>query len=327
MVYSQPFFPMNFFKNTLLIPVLSIILTSCTTKEIAFTDPLENNRDTTVIAGDDFFNHVNGRWFKYNPIPDTESTNGIFKTVDDTINAQIHSVCENAAKDSGAKKGSNQQKIGDFYASGMDTVAIEKANIQSLKPYLKCIDTITNVSSLFGAIGYLNSIGVTPTFSLNIWQDDKITTKNAIWLTQGGLGLDNRDYYFNTDTETANIRKAYEKHIAAIFRETGSVAAIQNAATVMQIETELAKASRKIEALRDPNANYNKMDLKHLNTLTPNINWNTVIRQFGIVKADTIIMGQPEFYITLNKIKYFLEYCFLMFRIFCKFIQTKSNKI
>jgi putative endopeptidase len=283
---------------------IAAALISCGSKEeVAFNDPLVTHRDTTVSPADDFFRYANGSWFKSNPIPGSERSNGIFRTIEDTINAQVKRICENAAKNKDAAKGSNEQKIGDFYASGMDTVAIEKLGLLPLAADLKRIDAVKDVPSLMAAISHLHTIGASPAFSFYVSQDDKISSKYAVFFSQGGLGLGDRDYYFNNDTETANIRTEYVKHLQAMMQLMGADAptAQKEAATIMKIETELAKSSRKLEALRDPVKNYNKMTLGQFKALTPNIDWTTVMPALGVAKADTVIVGQPEFYSTLNK--------------------------
>ena len=277
---------------------------SCSQKETHFEDPILTHRDTTVNPGDDFFHYANGNWFKENPIPSTESSNGIFRTIGDTINAQIKNICEKSAANKDAAKGSNEQKIGDFYASGMDTLSIEKAGLKPLAGAFSKIEAINDVPTLMNTIGYLHTIGAGPAFSFYVGQDDKISSKNALFFGQGGLGLGNRDYYFNTDAETVKIRTEYVKHLQTILQLTGEdpETAKNAAATIMKLETDLAKNSRKLEALRDPIKNYNKMTLAQFKSSTPSIAWENVLPQLGITKADTVIVGQPEFYKGLDKI-------------------------
>lgn len=292
-------------RNKLTISMLSALFAiSCTKKEIQYEDPLLTNRDTTVNPGDDFFHYANGSWFKKYPIPSTESSNGIFRTIGDTINAQIKNICEKSAENKAAAKGSNEQKIGDFYASGMDTLSIEKAGLKPLAAPLAKIETITDVPTLMNTIGYLHTIGAGPAFSFYVGQDDKISSKNALFFAQGGLSLGNRDYYFNTDAETVTIRTEYVKHLQKMMQLIGDDATTaKNAAiTIMKLETDLAKNSRKLEALRDPIKNYNKMTLMQFKATTPSIDWKNVLPQLGITKADTVIVGQPEFYKGLDKI-------------------------
>jgi putative endopeptidase len=298
---------MNFIKKTVALSILSLSICSCKeNKEKEFDinapDALSTNRDTLVNPSDDFFMYANGGWFKQNPIPDTEKSNGIFRTIQDTINNQVKQICEKSGSDKSAEKGSNQQKIGDFYASGMDTIAINKLGLAPLKEEIEKIDAISDTGTLLSAMAHLHTIGASPAFSFYLSQDDKISIKYALFFGQGGLGLGDRDYYFNTDAETVNIRKEYVNHLQAMSKFLGNDEATsqKNAATIMKFETDLAKASRKLEALRDPEKNYNKMSIASLNKLTPNISWDKALPLMGVKKADSVIVGQPEFYKALN---------------------------
>ncbi len=293
------------FKNILIISFFSaFLLVSCNKKELQFEDPLITNRDTTVSPSEDFFHYANGGWFKKHPIPNSESSNGIFRMIGDTINAQIKDICEKSSKNTEAAKGSNEQKIGDFYASGMDTLSIEKLGLKPLLSEFNRIDAINDIPSLMNTIGYLHTIGASPAFSFYVSQDDKISSKHALFFGQGGLGLGERDYYFNTDEQTIKIRNEYANHLQVMMQFLGNDATVaKNAsATILKIETDLAKTSRKLEALRDPVKNYNKMSLAQFKASTPTIAWENVLPQLGITKADTVIVGQPEFYKGLNKI-------------------------
>ena len=288
-------------KNSRILIILivaSLNFLSCNKKEVELSDPLVTNRDTLVNPADDFFKYANGGWFKNNPIPSTEQSNGIFRTIADTINNQIKQICEKSSQDESAEVGSNKQKIGDFYASGMDSIAINKAGILPLKSEFAKIDAIKDVPSLLTSIAHLHTIGASPAFSFYLGQDDKISTKYALFLGQGGLGLGNRDYYFNTDEQTVKIRTEYVKHLQAMLKLIGQNEA--SATSIMKLETDLAKASRKLEDLRDPIKNYNKMTVVSLGKITPNINWNSIFPVLGVVKADSVIVGQPEFYKALN---------------------------
>lgn len=278
-----------------------VVLTSCAKKQADFQDPLVTNRDTLVNPADDFFNYANGGWFKKHPIPSSEKSNGIFRMIQDTINNQIKTICLESAE-ANAEKGSNKQKIGDFYASGMDSITIDKLGISPLKNELTKIESIKDVKDLLQTFAFFHTQGAAPAFNFYVGQDDKISSKNALFLSQGGLGLGQRSYYFDTDAETKKIRDAYVKHMAKIFLLAGDKQQVanENAALVMKMETELAKNSRKIEDLRDPIKNYNKMTVSQLNSLTPNMDWKSIFIHLHIKNADSVIVGQPEFYKGLN---------------------------
>ncbi|WP_300568976.1 M13 family metallopeptidase [Flavobacterium sp.] len=295
---------MRFNKTFLLLSGVMLLAVSCK-KDNDFDptalDALATNRDTLVNPADDFFAYANGGWFKQNPIPDSERSNGIFRTIQDTINNQVKQICEKSAA-ANAEKGSNKQKIGDFYASGMDTLAIDKAGITPLKLELAKIDAVKDIPTLLSSIAHLNTIGANPAFSFYLAQDDKISTKYALFFQQGGIGLGDRDYYFNTDEQTVTIRNEYVKHLQAMSQLMGNdeVTAKANASVIMKLETDLAKASRKLEALRDPIKNYNKMSLAQFKSVTPNIAWDKFLPAVNVAKADSVIVGQPEFYKALN---------------------------
>lgn len=296
---------MNYKKIAILLTGVALSVTSCK-KDKEFDsnapDVLVTNRDTLIDPSDDFFSYANGGWFKKNPIPDSERSNGIFRTIGDTINSQIRQICEKSAAEN-AEKGTNKQKIGDFYASGMDTITIDKNGINPLKNELAKIDAIKDVSSLLNSIAHLHTIGASPAFGFYVGQDDKISTKYALFFSQGGLGMGNRDYYFNTDKETSTIRAEYVKHLEAMSKLMGNDASSSklNAQVIMKLETELANNSRKLEDLRDPIKNYNKMSLTQFKLATPNIAWDKMLLGMSIKKADTVIVGQPEFYKALDK--------------------------
>ena len=281
----------------------ALCVTSCSKKEASQDDPIITHQDTTVNPSDDFFMYANGGWFNQNPIPASERSNGIFRTIGDTINAQIKQICEKSAKNTSAAKGSNEQKIGDFYAAGMDTVTIDKLGITPLKSEIDKIKAVKDIPTLLASISHLHTIGANPAFGIYVGQDDKISDKYAVIMYQGGLSLGNRDYYFNSDQETVNIRNEYVKHLQAMAELSGysKEVAQQNAATIMKMETEMAKNSRKLEALRDPIKNYNKMSMEAFSATTPNIDWKSITSSMGLKNVDTLIIGQPEFYKALNQ--------------------------
>lgn len=296
---------MKFNTLALIFAGVALITTSCK-KEKEFDpnapDALVTNRDTLANPSDDFFAYANGGWFKQNPIPETEKSNGIFRTIQDTINNQIKSICEKSAAEH-AEKGSNKQKIGDFFASGMDTIAIDKSGITPLKSELAKIDAVKDVFSLLNEVAHLHTIGASPAFGFYLGQDDKISTKYALFFSQGGLGMGNRDYYFDTDKETTTIRNEYVKHLAAmsVLMGNDTKTAQKNAQSIMKLETELANNSRKLADLRDPLHNYNKMSLLQFKAITPNMDWSKLLPVMQVNKADSVIVGQPEFYKALDK--------------------------
>lgn len=265
-------------------------------------DPLTEHIDNSIPPGKNFFMFANNNWFRQHPIPSSESSNGIFRTIEDTINEAVKKICESSAADINVPKGSNKQKIGDFYFSGMDTVSIEKAGTMPITAVLRNIDEIKNTRDLLHIVAQLNTSDEETLFGFDVNRDDKNSSKYVVHLTQCRLGLPERDYYFNKDSRTTNIRAEYMKHINSMFQLLGADEknALKNSEKIMEVETALAKASRKMEDLRDPYKNYNKMSIAEVNKLTPSINWITMMSDLGLKNVDTIIVGQPEFFTALE---------------------------
>ncbi len=265
------------------------------------TDMLAAHLDTSVSAAEDFFEYANGGWIKQNPIPASESGWGIGNLVQEEIYNRLKKINEDAVT-AKAADGSVSQKIGDFWQSAMDTVALNNAGITPLKNDLDKINAIQNTTDLLNEAAALKMEGVNCFFGDYVAQDDKNSEMMAYKLDQGGLGMPNRDYYFKTDARTEQIRMAYKQYLLKTFKQLGNddAAAQKNATAVYALETKLATASRKLEDLRDPYKNYNKMNVADLSKLAANINWNDFTKNIGIVKLDSVIVGQPEFYTALN---------------------------
>ncbi|MES2278061.1 MAG: M13 family metallopeptidase [Bacteroidota bacterium] len=273
------------------------------TPDYAAHDAVFKNMDTTVKPGDDFFQYANGGWLKKNPIPAAYSAWGIGNVVREDIRDRLKKINEDALKTK-ADKGTSTQKIGDFYFSGMDTVNIEKQGIEPLKGELAKIDAIKDLNSLQDEFAHLSSIGVTTPIGAYVGQDEKNSDKIVLHLGQDGIGLPNRDYYFNTDEHSTTIRNDYQqKHLPAVFGLLRLYPESADAATkkTYALEKSLADSSRKLQDLRDPYHNYNKMPVADLSKLAPDINWKKLLENMSFGKADTVIVGQPEYYRAVNK--------------------------
>ncbi|MCY7409141.1 MAG: M13 family metallopeptidase, partial [Chitinophagales bacterium] len=179
-----------------------------------------------------------------------------------------------------------------------DSTTIDKQGITPLLAEFKKIDAIQSRNDVLQEIAYLQTINISALFSLAPYQDEKNSEKVAVHLFQGGIGLPDRDFYFDKDSHYETIRTEYLIHMQKMFVLLGddSVKAKEEAAVVMRMETGLANASRKLEDLRDPQANYNKMTVSKMNKLTPSIDWKTMLANIGAPKTDTVIVGQPEFF-------------------------------
>ncbi|QKG58284.1 M13 family metallopeptidase [Hymenobacter sp. BRD128] len=296
-------------KNLLALPLLAALATACNSSSTSSAsagkqpDLLRAALDTTVAPGDDFFSYANGTWIKNHPIPASESNSGIGIEVQKEVYARLRATSVEAAK-ANAAAGSNQQKIGDFWAIGIDSVKANQLGYTPIKPELDRIAAIKTTADVPGVVAHEIQLGVRALIGPRVSQDEKNSDKMALYLHQSGLGLPNRDYYFNSDNRTKGIRRAYVRHVASMFKLLGqdSTTANASAAKVMALETGLAKSSRKLADLRDPYKNYNKMTLAQLDKLTPGIDWKSWFGQLGATSVDTVIVGQPEFYQTVGQL-------------------------
>jgi putative endopeptidase len=266
-------------------------------------DPIYKNLDTSVSPGTDFFLYANGGWIKRNPIPPAYSSWGIGNEVTEEIRDKLKKINEDALK-ANAPKGSTTQKIGDFYYSGLDSAGIEKAGLTSLQAQLSLIDKAQNAQDILYAAAILTTTGTRNFIGMHVGQDDKNSTKMMVQLGQTGLGLPNRDYYFKTDARTSRIRTDYtDKYLPTLLKLSGwdEAKSAAGAKSAYTIEKFLADSSRKLEDLRDPYHNYNKITVAALNKLTPDINWTTLFKTMELKPVDSVIVGQPEFYVAVNK--------------------------
>ncbi|MEI6433228.1 MAG: M13 family metallopeptidase [Bacteroidota bacterium] len=265
-------------------------------------DALVSHIDSTLKAGDDFFLFANGKWFKENPIPATEQSNGLWQLIQDTINSQIRNICESSATINNAPAGTARQKIGDFFFSGMDSVSRNKSGITGLKPDFDRIDRISDMKGVISEAAYIHTVSGSPIFGFYVGQDDKISSKNAVYISQDGLSLPDRSFYFDMDSRAVMIRGKFVEHLFNMFRIMGYNNEVAKFAAdrVMKLETAIASKSRKLEETRDPLKNYNKFPLDHLIAISPNIDWSLFFQNVGVQKVDSVIVGQPEFISAVN---------------------------
>lgn len=263
-------------------------------------DILKANLDTTVNPANDFFDYANGGWIKNNPIPDEQKSWGIAYLVQEDLYNRLKTINEKAVQE---QDNNIAKKIAAFWKSGTDSVAINKNGIAAIQPEIQMIDRIATKEDVLKVMAELNKRGISTLFSTYVGQDDMNSEKMALMLAQGGLGLPNRDYYFNTDERTKKIREAYPGHIEKMFN-LAALAPLSETKVIsegiMKLETRLARSSRKLEDLRDPYKNYNKLSIDALKKLAPNMDWTQWLSTMAINNLDTVIVGQPEFFRELN---------------------------
>ncbi len=289
-------------KKLLAFTLACCYLLACNNKSTTTKpDILAANLDSTISPGTDFFDYANGGWIKRNPIPGEQSAWGIGNLVIEENLKRLREISEKAAT-ANAAKGSNDQKIGDFWTMAMDSAKIEADGLKPIQPLLDKVNAITDVKSLLNTVSELKKTGSNTLFSDYVYQDAKKSDVMAYNLTQGGLGLPEREYYFKPDSATINIRNEYVKYITRLLTMAGEDATVAatSAKNILALETKLATASRKIEDLRDPYKNYNKMAITDLGKMAGNIDWVSYLNNTGVQKVDSVIVGQPEFFTALN---------------------------
>ncbi len=266
-------------------------------------DPLHPSWfDTSVSPAQNFYQHANGGWRKTHPIPAAYSSWSTFNILQIRNEKIIRRLIQDAASSHGAP-GSAAQKVGDFYASGMNEKLIEQVGMGALSPELDGISGIRNLADLQREVAHLQMIGVDAMFGVGEMQDFKDSTKVIGVAGQGGIGLPDRDYYLKQDPKFKQTRALYVAHVARTFQllGDGQELAAREAATVMAIETRLATASMSRIEQRNPRAIYHVMSLAELDQSTPNFSWRDYFREIGYPGIESINLAMPKFFGTLGK--------------------------
>lgn len=295
------------FKKTFNIPMAAcalLMMAACNSPETNTelkSGIILKNMDTTVNPGDNFTAYVNGTWMKNTKIPSDKASYGIGAMVNDKAQEDVKNIIEQAAKGNPAA-GTDEQKIGDFYASYMNMKVRDSIGIQPLDAEFKKIDAITSTKDLANYFAYANKVGFKVPFNLSVMEDLKDPKKYMLYTWQGGLGLPDREYYFLKDTKSEDIRSKYVAHIEKMLTLAGIPDAKTKAVQIMQLETSLAAKQMKKEETRNIVALYNSYPIKNFATLTPNFDWPTFLAEAGVKNHDTLIITQVAYTKDLNAI-------------------------
>ncbi len=258
--------------------------------------------DTTVNPGDNFFEYANGKWMKATVIPDDQSGWGSFYTLSEENTKNLKGILEDAEK-ANAANGTAQQKLGMYYSSGMDTATIEKLGAEPLKPVLAKIAAVGNNQGLTTLLAELAPTDEAGLLGMYVGADEKNSVKNIASFYQAGLSLPEKEYYFKTDSSSKAARAGFIAYAKTLFVLTGldTAAAAKNAASLLALETKIAKSHLSPEALRDPQKNYNKMSVSDFNKAAPNLNMSGIFSTMKI-KTDSINVGQPSYFKRLSSL-------------------------
>ncbi len=296
----------NHLVKCLLSISIVFFLSSCSTKKVEKDDhgfPL-SNIDSTANPADNFYQYADGNWVKNNPVPDAYTVWGSFSVLQEKNNDVLHKILTDAASDKNAKQGSIEQKIGDFFYTGMDTVKIENDGIKPIQDELNTINSLKSKEDLIKEIAYQHIHLGGPLFSFGSDIDAKNSKMQIAELDQGGLGLPDRDYYLKNDPHSKEIRDKYVQHVSNMFKLAGENEknAQQDANNVLKLETELAEVSMSRVDRRDPKKTYNKMPLADLKKLSPGFNWADYFKETGVSDPGDINVSETGFFKSISGI-------------------------
>jgi len=257
--------------------------------------------DRSVNPAVDFYSFADGQWAKDNPVPADKARWGGFTQLAERNSYLIHGLLEDAAA-SAWPKGTPRREAGDFYASAMNTNRLEKLRFKPIAADLKRIDSLKSMDDFFRLLALFHEEGVPGLFHAGADPDGRQSSIYALGLEQGGLSLPDRDYYLKESFATQ--RQAYREHVARMFSLLGEKPdeAAAHAGIVLDLETELAKASRSRVELRDPNKNYNKFPRNELLEKNPAMTWQVYLSERNLAWVPYAIVGQPEFFEALDKL-------------------------
>ena len=261
----------------------------------AGVDPAAMDRKADPCT--DFYGYVNGTWQRSDAarIPPDLSVWGSFaqllRASDDTLRAAFDEALKAPSPSEASKR-----RVVDYYRSGMDEAAIARAGIGPLAPMLAKIAALDGAAGLPRLLGELHAADIEPGFAFDVRPDAKDSTRYLAVVSQGGLGLPDRDYYFLDDERSRSIREAYRKHIAEVLAIDGPAEAAQaDAARIFDLETELARASMTVVERRDVDKTYNRMTVAELERAAPGFAWREYFEALGARSLDQLNASQPAY--------------------------------
>jgi endothelin-converting enzyme/putative endopeptidase len=259
------------------------------------------NLDPSVSPCVDFYQYACGGWMRNNPIPADQSRWGTFEELAERNREVLHQILEDAAKPA-SNRDAIARKIGDYYAACMDEKAIDAKGLTPLQPELDRIRNLKDKSQLAEEIAHLHRSGVASLFEFTSGQDFKDSNSVIAQADQGGLGMPERDYYLKTDEKSVDLRQKYVAHVQRIFELAGEKPekAAADAATVMRMETALAKGSLDLVSRRDPEKVYHKLTRAELLALDPDFRWNLYLTGAGAPPFQNVNVASPDFFKAVN---------------------------
>ena len=259
------------------------------------------NMDNDVHPGDDFFEYVNGTWLRNTEIPADKSRYGSFNVLRDNAEADVRTIIEEASA-SGASIGSSEQKVGDLYKSYMDMETRNMLGISPLDSRMSQIDDIANLADLSDYFANAGKVSLGTPLALYIGVDAKVPTQYSLHIYQAGLGLPDREYYFNDDEKSIEIRSKYIEHIGKMLELAGMDTVPGEAQKIMDLETQIAEFHWQKEDNRDGNKRYNKYTFDDLKSLLSNMDLDVYMDVTGVSNVAEVIVNQPSFLEGFNEL-------------------------
>jgi predicted metalloendopeptidase len=257
--------------------------------------------DRSVRPQDDFFRFVNGGWLKRTAIPDDAASWGSFDVLDEQSREAMRTVLEDAAR-SDAPAGSEQRKVGDLYASFMDSARVESLGLAPLQGELAAIAAVTSPSQLPAAFAHFARIGIARPMSTAVGADQKKSSANIVQIAQSGLSLPDRDYYLKQDARMVAVRQAYQSYAEKLLTLASQSDPAGAAARVVALETALANRHWERARTRDLNATYNRMTVGRLAATMPHFDWKTYFGTAGMTGATEVIVAEPDYLAAVDSI-------------------------
>ena len=275
---------------------LSLVATSAFAQQNLKSGIDKANFDLSVKPGNDFYHYAAGGWLKSHPLDAEHPMNGAFVDLDELNQKRIRSLIEEYAN-TPQQKGTLGQKIGSIYRMMMDSVKLNKDGYAPLKPYLDRVAAIKDIHQFQLVSAQLDKVGIgVSMFDVSVGADQRNASMNIVGISQGGIGLPERDYYLKDDDQTVKVREAYKAYLKSLLMMVGNdeATATKKMEAVMAIETRIAKASYDRVKLRDIDANYHKMPYSQLVSEFPGIDWGQYFFIQGFPEFESVDVGQPE---------------------------------
>lgn len=257
--------------------------------------------DNSVNPGDDFFRYTNGKWLDSVSIPDDKASYGAFSILRDEAQEHVMNIIRNSAEGDFAI-GTDEQKVGGLYNSFLNIEERNKIGVAPLQSEFDKIDAIADHTQLATHFAYANKHSFGTPFDIGQYVDFKDPNSYMILTWQGGIGLPEREYYFNEDESSVAIRQKYVAHIARMFALAGLENGKKNAKTIMDLETQIAQHHLKKELTRDWVALYNKIPVEDLSELMPTFNWSAMLNAAQLTDVDSLVVTQPDFMRNIDSI-------------------------